>query len=184
MAVMSYARTFSLVALLALAFAAQTATAATKQEVEAFADEALQKLYAESPAAKKLAARARGILILPRVWKAGFGVGGEGGEGVLRVGGRTVELYLLTGGSFGLQVGVQRKSVVILFMDAEALSKFRQSEGWKAGVDGSVAIATLGAGGSLDTKTAQEPIIGFVFSNKGLMYNLSLEGTKLTKRKK
>lgn len=184
MAVMSAARTSTLLVLLAFAFAAPPALAASKEEVEAYADEALQKLYAESPAAKKLAAKARGILILPRVWKAGFGVGGEGGEGVLRVDGRTVEHYLLTGGSFGLQLGVQRKSVVILFMDAEALARFRQSEGWKAGVDGSVAIATLGAGGSLDTKTAQEPIIGFVFSNKGLMYNLSLEGTKLTKRKK
>jgi lipid-binding SYLF domain-containing protein len=181
---MSYARTLTSIVLLAFAFASQPASAATRQEIEAFADEALQKLYAESPAARKLAGKARGMLILPRVWKAGFGVGGEGGEGVLRVGGRTVDHYLLTGGSFGLQLGVQRKSVVILFMDAEALTRFRQSEGWKAGVDGSVAIATLGAGGSLDTKTAQEPIIGFVFSNKGLMYNLSLEGTKLTKRKK
>jgi lipid-binding SYLF domain-containing protein len=177
-------RTFACAMLLALAFAAPSASAASKDELEAYANEALQKLYAESPAARKLAARARGILILPRVWKAGMGLGGEGGEGVLRVGGRTVDYYLLTGGSFGLQLGVQRKSIVLLFMDGKALAKFRESEGWKAGVDGSVALATLGAGGSLDTKTAQEPIIGFVFSNKGLMYNLSLEGTKLTKRKK
>ncbi len=176
--------TYMCVTLLALAFVAGPAPAATRGELEAFANESLQKLYAESPAAKSLAAKARGILILPRVWKAGIGLGGEGGEGVLRVGGRTVDYYLLTGGSFGLQLGVQRKSIVILFMDGKALAKFRASEGWKAGVDGSVALATLGAGGSFDTKTAQEPIIGFVFSNKGLMYNLSLEGTKLTKRRK
>lgn len=84
----------------------------------------------------------------------------------------------------GLQLGLQRKSVVILFMDGQALAKFRGSEGWKAGVDGSIAIANLGAGSSLDTNTGQKPIIGFVFSNKGLMYNLSLEGAKITKTNK
>ncbi|MDX8408090.1 MAG: YSC84-related protein, partial [Mariprofundaceae bacterium] len=66
----------------------------------------------------------------------------------------------------------------------EALNKFRNSEGWKAGVDGSVAIATLGAGGAIDTNTARKPIIGFIFSNKGLMYNLNLEGSKITRLKK
>ena len=66
-------------------------------------------------------------------------------------------------------------------MTAEALRKFRDSEGWKAGVDGSVALATLGAGGSIDTDTAKKPIIGFIFSGKGLMYNLTFEGSKITK---
>jgi lipid-binding SYLF domain-containing protein len=118
------------------------------------------------------------------VWKGGIGVGVEAGEGALRIGGRSVDYYLLTGGSFGLQLGLQRKSIVILFMNATALQKFRQSEGWKAGVDGSVAIASLGAGAALDTNTGKKPIIGFVFSNKGLMYNLSLEGAKITRIQK
>ncbi|MGH8284749.1 MAG: YSC84-related protein [Steroidobacteraceae bacterium] len=162
----------------------QPIAAATKQELEAFANEAVKKLYTESPAAQQLAAQSRGMLVFPRVWKGGIGLGAEVGEGALRIGGRTVEHYRLTGGSFGFQLGLQRKSVVILFMDGAALAKFRGSEGWKAGVDGSIAIASLGAGSSLDTNTGQKPIIGFVFSNKGLMYNLSLEGAKLTKIKK
>jgi lipid-binding SYLF domain-containing protein len=160
------------------------ASAATRQELEAYANEAMQKLYTESPAAKELAAQSRGVLVFPRVWKAGMGFGGEVGEGVLRIGGRSVDYYQLAGASVGFQLGVQRKAVVVMFMDAGALQKFRDSEGWKAGVDGSIAIASLGAGSSLDTNTAQKPIVGFVVSNKGLMYNLSLEGSKLTKIQK
>jgi lipid-binding SYLF domain-containing protein len=95
-----------------------------------------------------------------------------------------VDYYQLAGASVGFQLGVQRKAVVVMFMDGGALQKFRDSEGWKAGVDGSIAIASLGAGSSLDTNTAQKPIVGFVVSNKGLMYNLSLEGSKLTKIQK
>lgn len=159
----------------------QPVTAATKQELNAFANEALKKLYEESPAARELASQSRGMLIFPRVWKGGIGLGAEVGEGQLRIGGATAGYYMLTGGSIGLQLGLQRKSVVILFMDGQALQKFRDSEGWKAGVDGSIAVASLGAGGGIDTNTGQKPIIGFVFSNKGLMYNLSLEGSKLTK---
>ena len=81
----------------------------------------------------------------------------------------------------GFQAGVQQKSVVLLFMTPQALERFRRSEGWKAGVDASVAIATLGAGDQLDTETARKPVVAFVFSNKGLMYNLTLEGSRITR---
>jgi len=74
--------------------------------------------------------------------------------------------------------------VAILFMTDEAMKRFRDSDGWRAGVDGSVAIATLGVGGALDTETIRKPIVGFVFSNKGLMYNLTLEGSKITRLKR
>ena len=99
----------------------------------------------------------------------------------MQVGGHTVAYYNIAAGSIGLQLGVQQKSQVILFMTQRELDKFRKSEGWKAGVDGSVALATLGAGGQIDTETAKKPIIGFIFSNKGLMYNLTFEGSKITK---
>jgi len=164
--------------------AAQTASSATANELNAYANETLKKLYDDSPAARELSAQARAVLVFPRVWKGGIGIGAEGGEGVLRIGGKSVDYYRLAGGSFGLQLGLQRKSVVIMFMEPAALKKFRDSEGWKAGVDGSVAIASLGAGAALDTNTGQKPIIGFVTSNKGLMYNLSLEGSKITRVKK
>jgi lipid-binding SYLF domain-containing protein len=66
-------------------------------------------------------------------------------------------------------------------MNEDALNGFRMSEGWKAGVDGSVALVTAGAGGSFDTTKIKDPIVGFVFGQKGLMYNLTLEGSKFIK---
>ena len=99
----------------------------------------------------------------------------------LLVGGKTTAYYNIAAGSIGFQLGVQQKSQVILFMDQRELDKFGKSEGWKAGVDGSVALATLGAGGQIDTETSKKPIVGFIFSNKGLMYNLTFEGSKITK---
>jgi len=158
-----------------------SAGAASKQELDAKVREATQELYRTSSAAKELAAKAHGMLVYPAVYKGGIGIGGEYGEGALIVGGHTADYYNIASASVGFQLGAQRKSVVVLFMTAEALKGFRDSQGWKAGVDGSVAIATLGAGGQLDTDTVQKPIIGFVFSNQGLMYNLTLEGSKISR---
>jgi lipid-binding SYLF domain-containing protein len=121
------------------------------------------------------------MLVFPKVFKGGVGLGGEYGEGALLVGGRTVGYYNIAAGSVGLQLGLQKKSQVILFMHKPALQRFQRSKGWKAGVDGSVALATLGAGEQIDTETARKPIIGFIFSNKGLMYNLTFEGAKITR---
>lgn len=160
------------------------AYAASREEIDARVREATQQLYSTSSAAKDLSARARGMLVFPRVIKAGIGVGGEYGEGALLSGGRTVAYYNIASASVGFQLGAQAKSIAILFMTDKAWNDFRNSKGWKAGVDGSVAIATLGAGGELDTETAKKPIIGFVFGNKGLMYNLTLEGSKITQIKK
>lgn len=157
-----------------------TAWAASKEEIDAYVDEALSAFYQHSPAGKKLAQKAKGILVFPKVYKAGFGIGGEYGEGKLIAGGGTQGYYSVSAASVGFQLGVQQKSQILLFMTDEALSNFTNSEGWDAGVDGSVAIASLGAGGEIDTKTAREPVIAFIFSNKGLMYNLTLEGSKIT----
>ena len=128
---------------------------------------------------KKLGFQA--ILVFPDVIKIGFGIGGEYGEGSLLIGGKPEAYYATAAGSFGFQLGAQFKAQLILFMTDAALQRFRDSNGWEAGVDGSVAIATLGVGGRLDTKTMQQPIVGFVFSNRGLMYNLTLEGSKITR---
>jgi len=103
------------------------------------------------------------------------------GEGALRIGGKTVDYYNMFQGSFGLQLGGEVKTVYIVFLDEEALKGFRSSEGWKAGVDGSVSLVTLGAGGTIDTHNLKDPIVAFVLGQKGLMYNLSFEGTKFTK---
>jgi lipid-binding SYLF domain-containing protein len=152
----------------------------SKEELDAEVREAVAELYRHSDAAKELAGRSSGMLVFPKVVKGGIGIGGEYGEGALLVGGRTVAYYNIVAGSIGFQLGLQQKSQVILFMTQRELDKFRKSEGWKAGVDGSVALATLGAGGEIDTETAKKPIIGFIYSNKGLMYNLTFEGSKIT----
>jgi len=125
--------------------------------------------------------QAVGYLVFPRVIKVGFGFGAETGEGALIIGGQTAAYYRTTAGSFGLQAGAQAKSIVIAFMTQDALNKFRNSSGWKAGVDGSVALIDLGIGKTIDTDNIKDPVIGFIFGSKGLMYNLTLEGSKFTK---
>ena len=122
-----------------------------------------------------------GYLVFPRVIKVGLGFGAETGEGALIVGGKTEDYYRTTAGSFGLQAGAQAKSVLIAFMTQESLDKFRKSSGWKAGVDGSVALIDLGVGKSIDTNNIKDPVVGFIFGSMGLMYNLTLEGSKFTK---
>jgi lipid-binding SYLF domain-containing protein len=131
--------------------------------------------------AKDLAGKAAGILVFPNVVKAGFLFGGEYGEGALEVGGSPVSYYNIISASFGLQAGVQDESLALMFMTPEALSKFRASHGWKAGIDGSIALVTLGAGGEVDSETLEKPIVAFVYNNKGLMANLTLEGSKISK---
>ncbi|MBV8211484.1 MAG: hypothetical protein JO133_15620 [Burkholderiaceae bacterium] len=163
------------------AFAAAPALAASKDEIDSHVRVALEDLYRLNPGAKKVADQAAGILVFPSVVKGGFIVGAEYGEGALQVGGKSVAYYNIISGSFGLQAGVQDEGIALMFMTADALKKFRDSKGWKAGVDGSVAIVTLGAGGQIGSETLQKPIIGFEFNNKGLMANLTLEGSKVSR---
>jgi lipid-binding SYLF domain-containing protein len=163
---------------------AVAASAASKAEIDAEVRQTLKRFHKHTSAGQELAGKAAGMLVFPNVVKAGIGIGGEYGEGALLVDGKTVAYYNLASASIGFQLGAQARSQIVLFMTDDALGKFRHSEGWKAGVDGSVALATLGAGGAIDTKTAQQPIIGFIFSNKGLMYNLTFEGSKITRVEK
>ena len=110
-----------------------------------------------------------------------MGIGGEYGEGALRVGGKTAAYFNTISGSVGFQLGAQARSVVIMFMTPEALASFRRVDGWKVGVDGSIAVITVGVGGSVDTNKITNPVIGFILDNKGLMYNLTLEGSKISR---
>ena len=120
-----------------------------------------------------------GYLVFPRVIKIGIGIGGETGEGALRVGGVTDGYYRTSAGSIGFQLGAQAKSIVIAFMTKEALDKFKNSDGWKIGIDGSVALIDLGAGKTIDSNNIKDPVVGFIFGSAGLMYNLTLEGSKI-----
>ena len=157
------------------------AFAASKEEIDAEVQEAIKNFYKHTSAGKRLALKAAGMLVFPSVFKAGIGVGGEYGEGALLVKGNTVAYYSTAAASIGFQLGAQVKSQIVLLMNQKVLDGFRKSQGWQAGVDGSVALATLGAGGEINTDTMKEPIIGFIFSNKGLMYNLTFEGSKITR---
>ena len=160
---------------------AHVAHAATGKEIDVSVDVALERFEKEIKGGKEFMETAKGVLVFPSVVKAGFVVGGEFGEGALRINGKTVDYYNTIAGSFGFQFGAQAKTVMLIFMQDEALKGFRESKGWKAGVDGSVALVTLGAEGSVDTTKIKDPIVGFVFGQKGLMYNLTLEGSKFNK---
>ena len=158
----------------------QTSYAASAKEIDSRTDAALKRFYAEVSGGKNFLKNAKGVLVFPKVIKAGFGIGGEYGEGALRIGGKTVDYYSTAAASIGFQLGAQSRIVILVFLDKQALTKFRNSGGWEVGVDGSVAFITVGAGGSIDSSNVQNPIVGFVFGNKGLMYNLTLEGSKFT----
>lgn len=157
--------------------------ARTKAEIDASANKAMTRFYALNSQNKQLAAKAAGILVFGRVTKGGVGVAGEYGEGVLRVDGKTVGYYSTTSASVGLTLGVAHHSEVILFMTRDALDKFTSSQNWSAGADASFALVKQGSGGTYDTATLQKPILGFFFHEKGLLGDLSLEGSKITKIK-
>jgi lipid-binding SYLF domain-containing protein len=178
--------TRSLMAALAvtLLLSSLPAFAETAAVIDARVDASIQTFKEDINGADVFLSQSAGYLVFPRVIKVGLGFGAESGEGALRVRGRTVEYYRTTAGSFGLQLGAQAKAIVIAFMTPESLQKFRNSSGWKVGVDGSVALIDLGAGKAIDTGNVKDPVVGFIFDAKGLMYNLTLEGTKISKLNK
>jgi lipid-binding SYLF domain-containing protein len=160
---------------------AERAYARTAKEIDASADAALDRFFKDVKGAKEFAAAAKGMLVMPGVKKAAYGVGGEYGEGALRVQGRSVGYYNFFAASYGLQIGAQAKDMVVAFMTDEALKKFQEGKGFEVGVDGNIAVITIGAGGVLDTKSIKDPIVAFVFDVKGLMADISLKGGKFTK---
>lgn len=142
---------------------------------------ALWKLYNQVRGSRELVAAAQGVLVFPRVISAGLVVGGSYGEGALRTGSVTQGYYQTAALAVGLVAGAQSRAMYLLFMTPDSLERFQSSRGWTVGVDASVALATLGSNGEIDTRTLQQPIIGFVLTNAGLMAQLSIEGTKFTR---
>ena len=158
--------------------------AASKEELKIEIDATIQQFDKEVKGGKEFLRKAKGYLVFPNVYKAGFGIGGEYGEGALLVGHRIVGYYNTVSASFGWQIGAQKKSVIIVFLTQKALDEFKKCDGWKIGVDASVALAKWGVGEDINTIDFKDPVVGFVFGNQGLMYNLTLEGSKITKIKK
>ncbi|MGE8165272.1 BPSL1445 family SYLF domain-containing lipoprotein [Paraburkholderia sp. NPDC080076] len=156
---------------------------AKRRAIDAKVHGTLSKLYANVKGSRELVDKANGVLVFPSVIKVGFVAGGEYGEGALRVGGKSVGYYNTVSGSFGLQAGAQSKAIIFLFMTHDALNSFRHSKGWSVGGEGSVAVLKVGANGSIDTTTATSPVNAIVLTNAGLMGDVSLSGTKVSRLK-
>ncbi|ABC78681.1 BPSL1445 family SYLF domain-containing lipoprotein [Syntrophus aciditrophicus] len=170
-----------LLAVLAACAPARIHSGSSAKEIDLNVDASLDRFTRDVKGASEFLASAKGVLIIPKVIQGGFFVGGQYGEGALRIGGKTIDYYSLAGGSFGYQIGAQQKDIMLVFMEEEALNKFRASTGWQAGVDGTVAMANIGIEGSIDTTKIKDPIVGFVFGQKGLMAGVSISGSKFTK---
>ena len=155
--------------------------AKTAREIDVNVEVAIERFYKQVKGAKEFVKASKGMLVMPNVIKGAFIIGGEYGEGALRVGGKSVDYYNTIAGSIGFQIGGQAKDIFLLFMTDEALKNFRASSGWEAGVDGNVALITIGAGERADTTTSKDPIVGFVIDAKGLIADLSIKGAKFSK---
>ena len=157
--------------------------ASKRQAIDSSVDATLSRMYSTVKGSRELVAKSRGVLVFPDVIQAGFIVGGQSGNGALRVGGSTVGYYNTSSLSVGLQAGAQSKAIVFLFMTQEALDEFRGSDGWAAGAGASVALVKMGANGAADSNTATAPVQVVVLTNAGLMGDVSINGTKVTKLK-
>ncbi|MET3917504.1 lipid-binding SYLF domain-containing protein [Variovorax sp. OAS795] len=158
----------------------QASSTSSRASIDAQVDAALSKLYDSARGSRELVASSKGVLVFPAVVGASMGIGAEYGRGALRVGGRTQAYYSTTAGSIGFQAGAQSKAVIYVFTTQAALDRFRNSKGWTAGADATVAAATFGANGSIDTNTIQQPVVGFVLTNVGLEAGVSLSGAKIS----
>jgi lipid-binding SYLF domain-containing protein len=152
-----------------------------RRSIDAEVDNALARLYGQVEGSEQLVGRAKGVLVFPSVMEAGFIVGASRGQGALRIGGKTKSYHATTSGSFGLQAGAQSTAVFLLFMTDDALRQFQNSSGWTVGADASVTLLSVGASAQVTTATAQQPVIGYVLSNRGLMAGFSLDGARITR---
>ena len=163
---------------------AGTASAATAAQLNADGKAALNRLYAQSDRARRYGRDARAILVFPKIVKAGFVVGGQGGEGVLFVAGQPTGYYKIGAASFGLQAGGQSFSYALFLMNDKALTYLKKSDGWAIGSGPSVVVVDKGAAMSTTSTTLAKDVYAFPFGQKGLMAGLGLEGSKIKQIKK
>ena len=166
-----------LLVLISLLFTQQSlAKSATLINTEV--DSAIQKFGKEIVGGEKFLSKVKGYLVFPAVIKGGFIIGAEYGEGALRIDGMTKHFYSMTSASIGYQAGAQVYAVVIAFISEASMNSFIQSNGWEAGVDGSIAVAEWGKGKDISSISYEKPIVAFIFDQKGLMASASIKGTK------
>jgi lipid-binding SYLF domain-containing protein len=157
--------------------------AADNTKLDAEAQKALQDLYKKEPKAAELGKKAKGILVFPQIIRAGFIIGGEGGDGTLLVGGKPAGHYSDGGLSVGYQIGGQEFGYAMFFMDDEAMKVLNSMDGWSIGAGPTVVVVDKGVAKNLTTKTVQSGVYAFIFSQEGLMAGLALKGNKITKIK-
>lgn len=150
-------------------------------KIDARADASLQYLYSTYPNTRDLRDKSVGMLVMPLVTEAGFGLGGSYGRGALRVNDVTVDYYSSTQASFGLQIGAQQYAHVLFFMTNDALQSFRASPGWAAGADIEYALNNRGENLSAETTTSLSPVIAVIFGQAGLIAGATIEGTKYSR---
>jgi lipid-binding SYLF domain-containing protein len=167
----------------ALALAPALGLAADRNALERDARAALQKLTATVPAAKSLSGSATAVLVFPKVTKAGLGIGGQYGDGVLFKGGKAAGYYNTSGASFGLQAGAQQFGYAMFLMNDKAVSALGANEGFEVGVGPSVVVMDEGMAKTVTTTTAKDDIYAFIFGQKGLMAGVGLQGNKITRLK-
>jgi len=169
----------TLITLLSVLFSTY-ALAEAAPVIDAKVDVALKK-FKERKGASEFLKKSYAVLVFPSVVKGGFAIGGEYGEGAMRVDGKTIAYYNIASASFGFQLGLQKTSYLFAFASKEVLDNFMKSNGWEAGVDGAITVAKWGAGKDIGSISFEKPIYAFVFDAKGFMYNLTFEGTKFTR---
>ena len=165
-------------ALLVLSFTLSPAWADSAGEIDRDVQSALATLFSDVPGSRSLREEAVATLVFPNIVKGGFFVGGQFGEGALLKGDQTAGHYNIVSASVGLQAGAQSYKLAIMFMDERGLRFFQQSEGFELGVDLGVTVADEGLGGDISSATVQDPIIAFVFGERGFMGGISVEGGK------
>lgn len=152
----------------------------TQAQINAAVPETLRRLYQVAPGSRQLVSRAAGVLVFPDVVSGGIIIGAQHGRGALLQGGRTSGYYSLSGGTFGLQAGLQSRAIIYIFNSRAALQEFRASDGWGGGMSATVAAGNVGANGSVDSETSEKPVVSFVITNGGLEGGIALRGFKIS----
>jgi lipid-binding SYLF domain-containing protein len=174
----------ALIVLVGSLVATPVSFAKTAAEIDVGVDAALARFDQQVKGGAKFIAGSKGVLVFPGVVKVAFVIGGQYGEGALREGRRTFGYYSIAGGSWGASIGIQKKDLLLVFRDAAALRHFESSSGWQVGVDGAVTLINVGVGADLSTMQINQPIVAFVVGQQGLMFDVSLQGAKITKIKR